>query len=110
MAAIQQSIITTVIRINVKLNMIRIWGFWIGMLCAGTFLTGFDYSRQQQSDFTDRFRLAEHHFHYKEFDEALEVYRSLPEPVCSSPHYAELCIKSHILRANIYRNRGESLL
>lgn len=90
--------------------MIRDGCRWLLLLSAVVFLTGFLNLLYSQSDTRQHFERAEQHFHYKEFDDALSLYNSLPESVCSNDLFIEPCIQSHILRANIYRNRGDEQL
>lgn len=90
--------------------MVQEWFRWLGWLCTVIFLTGYVPLLYAQSDTRGQFARAEQHFHYKEFDEALELYSSLPASICRDQLYINLCIESHILRANIYRNRGDGQL
>lgn len=90
--------------------MIRDWCHWLVLLLTVIFLTGCLNLLYSQPDIQERFDRAEHHFHYKEFDDALSIYHSLQDSVCNNDSFIEPCIKSHILRANIYRNRGDEQL
>ena len=61
----------------------------------------------QASDLTERFDEALQFFHYKEYDQSLEILDELSEEICSLEEYVEKCVKMFIINTNVHRNRRE---
>jgi CHAT domain-containing protein/Tfp pilus assembly protein PilF len=62
---------------------------------------------QNTADISDRFDEAVQLFYYKEYDRSLEILYTLTEKICSETEFSEKCVKSALIKSNVYRYKRE---